>query len=234
MTPAERRVLLRALDQAGWTRLADSLVRGICHDLNGRANGLSNTSFLLSSGKGPPPDLGANLASEVDALENAVRLLRLLPDDGSGPGVVAPGDFLHPGAELMTLQPGWERIQVHVDLPAGTPALRVDETLFFRSMLLLLSGVGDVLRQEGVGRVLLQGVGASGAFRITSSNGTILEGNGGSGAEAGERRGSGRAFPSRKRGLMGEVLAGMGGSLVLSEGAGSGASVQVSFPPVES
>jgi hypothetical protein len=138
-----RSALLRLLDEAGWNVVRDRIIRGICHDLNGRANAVSNIGFLMEGGETPWPDVEGIVEGELQRLDEASRLLRLLPDDEPEIGLLAPGDLLRLLPSLIRLQPGLEHVEVRPDAAETLAAIRMDETLFTRALLVLASRAAE-------------------------------------------------------------------------------------------
>ena len=118
MSPHEFAV--QRLDEAGWILLADRLIHGLCHDLNGRAGSISSLVYLLDSGE-EPTSVTAILEEESLKLEEAIRLLRLVPDDADEPETLAPGEFLPALARMIPLQRGFEGVHVRLTFPPGAP-----------------------------------------------------------------------------------------------------------------
>lgn len=146
--PYSRKALVRIIHEAGWPMVADRVVLGVCHDLNGRFNSLSSLSYLLSTGSREWDGAGPVVEEELKRAEESSRILRLLPDDGAAPQVLALSEFLPQVLSLVQLQPGFEGIEYEVAIPPDFPAVRMDGTLLLRSLSLLLTGVAS----EMVGR----------------------------------------------------------------------------------
>lgn len=138
-----------ALGEAGWGRLADRLLHGACHALNGRATSLSGLLYLLESGNRDPSDLYSVFEPEVALLEEVVGLLRLLPDDGAGAEVIVPQEVLPFLSTALTYQRGLETMEVRLHIPPDTPAVRCDSTLLHRSLLLLVTRVAELGKARG-------------------------------------------------------------------------------------
>jgi hypothetical protein len=166
---------------------------------------LASLTYLFDSGGSSWQEDGSVVGEEVQRLEASVRLLHLLVDDGSGPELMAPGEILSEVASLVRLQPGLERIPLHVQIPPEFPAIRMNPTLFLRSTLLLLSGAAEEAALRDQGAAGIEGVPSGGAFRIWPARG---EGES-PGAEPGKRG----PLPPNMETLVAGVLAEVGGGL---------------------
>ncbi len=155
------------LERAGWSRLADRLIHGICHSLNGRITALSSVLYFLESPGHDPPSMASLLEPELKRLQEAERFLRLLPDDRTGPRPLAPGEVLPFLSRSLTLQRGLEGVKVDLRLPPDTPGVRVDQALFVRSMLLLLSHLAEVAVSSGGDRVQVTTEDEEGRMRLS-------------------------------------------------------------------
>jgi len=145
-----RDAALSALSRAGWDRISDRIVHGLCHDLSGRASSLTGLTYLLESRDEETSSLLPLVGEELARMEDAVRLLRLLPDDATGPELIAPGEILGDLALLVGVQRGLENVPVRVQSAPGAPAVRMDRTVFIRSLTLLLTGAAEfVAAAEG-------------------------------------------------------------------------------------
>lgn len=142
-TPYSRQALVRTLDEAGWPVVADRVIRGICHDLNGRINSLTSLSYLLSTGSGEWAKVGPVVEEELKRAEELSRFLRVLPDDEPGAQVLALNEFLPRALRLVSLQPGFENVRWEDEIPSDFPAVRMDEALLLRCLCLLLTGVAE-------------------------------------------------------------------------------------------
>ena len=223
-SPSPDRLLVRKLDQAGWTLVADRVIRGLCHDLNGRLYSLSNLTYLLNSGGGDWSGVSSVVEEEVTRLGEAVRLLRLLPDDASNVGLLAPGEVLSGVAGLVQVQPGLERVQIQVEIPSGAPAFRMDETLFLRSMLLLLTGAAEEASLKDEGLVRVTGAEGKGLLEIWPGR------NGDVAGDSEDSLTSGVAIPPNMETLVAGVLQEAGGGLTVVKGSDDVLALQVSLP----
>ena len=148
--PVPRASWIQPLDRAGWSQIADRVLHGLCHDINGRAGSLSGLTFLLESQDGEASSVLPFLNQELAQLEEVVRLLRLLPDDATGPELLAPGELMPELALLIRVQRGLEGVEVDLGEYSSAPAIRMDRTLFIRSVAILLTGAAE--------RVVIQGL----------------------------------------------------------------------------
>ena len=223
-SPSPDRLLVRKLDQAGWPLVADRVIRGLCHDLNGRLYSLSNLTYLLNSGGGDWSGVSSVVEEEVTRLGEAVRLLRLLPDDASNLGLLAPGEVLSGVAGLVQIQPGLEKVQIQIEIPSGAPAVRMDETVFLRGMLLLITGAAEEASFTNEGLVRVTGAEGKGFLEIwPARNRAGAEGSVGS-----EK--SGVAIPPNMETMVAGVLQELGGGLTVVKGSDDRLALQVSLP----
>lgn len=162
---SHHQLAVRRLDEAGWILLADRLIRGICHDLNGRSGSISSVAHLLDLGE-VPTSIIAILEQESRRLEEDVRLLRLLPDDAEEPQMLAPGEILPSLASMIPLQRGLEGVRVRVDIPPSAPAIYMDRTVFVRALLLLLSAAAEEAERSGASTVDVTSSDQKGVLRI--------------------------------------------------------------------
>ncbi len=223
-SPSPDRLLVRKLDQAGWTLVADRVIRGLCHDLNGRLYSLSNLTYLLNSGGGDWSGVSSVVEEEVTRLGEAVRLLRLLPNDASNLGLLAPGEVLSGVARLVQVQPGLEKVQIQVEIPPGAPAVRMDETVFLRGMLLLITGAAEEASLTNEGLVKVTGAEGRGFLEIwPARKGDVAE-------DSEDSMTSGVAIPPNMETLVAGVLQDVGGGLTVVKGSDDGLVLQVSLP----
>ena len=61
--------LISLLDGAGWGVVRDRIIRGLCHDLNGRVNSVSNIGFLMEGGGTPWSEVKGIMDDEVVRFE---------------------------------------------------------------------------------------------------------------------------------------------------------------------
>jgi hypothetical protein len=198
--------LISKLDLAGWPVVADRVTHGLCHELNGRANSLSNLAYLMTSEGSAWEEVSSVVGEEVSKLEEAVRLLRLLPDNAVEEGLLAPREFLVLLPRLVRIQPGLELVETVGDLSAEMPAIRMDETLFTRSLLLLLSGAGEAASTEGVNIVRMHSGADPRVLRIAPMRDSPLP--------AGLGGGPRKPLPPNMETLVGEVLKEVGGEVI--------------------
>ena len=166
-SPTNREPWIPALSRAGWELVVDRVIHGLCHDFTGRASALRGLHYLMEEGDPDAATLTPLLAQEVESLDRTIGLLRLLPDDSTGADLLAPGEVLESLARLVRSQRGLEDVDVTVEIGPGAPAVRIDRTLFIRSLLLLLTGAAEGALLEGGRRIVVRG--------RSGSHGLILE-----------------------------------------------------------
>jgi hypothetical protein len=204
--------------------VADRIIHGVCHDLNGRANSLSNLAYLVTSEGSAWEEVGSVVEEEVARLEETVRLLRRLPDDGLEPGLLAPREFLVLLPRLVRIQPGLELLETVGAISRDMPALRMDETFFTRISLLLLSGAGEAAIARGTSTVRMESGQDPRVLRIgpSRSSDTGLSGGGASGPRT--------ALPIEMETRVGGVLRAIGGALIAVELGAGERGWEVRFP----
>jgi hypothetical protein len=219
-----RQALLRTIDEAGWPMVAERVIRGICHDLNGRINSLMSLSYLLNSGSMKWDKVGPMVEEELKLAEELSRSLHALPDEKHGPTVLDLGDLTSKAIRLVRLQPGLEGVQWEVIIPPDFPGIRMDEALLLRCLVLLLTGLADEVKEmEGAG-IDIQG-------RPDTRTLTFLPYRTRAGVES-------RPVPLGENtevlGDSGLLLAGvvreMGGSLISGRGTGGSLVVELGLP----
>lgn len=187
--------------------VVDQVIRGICHDLNGRIHSLTSLSYLLSTGSGEWARVGPAVEDDLENLEELTRLLRILPDDDPGPRALALGELLPRILRLIRLQPGCESVEYELVIPPDFPAVRMDEALLFRSLSLLLTGMAEQVKGHRGGRIKIGGRSDSGTLTIRP--GRTGPGAGLSSGDSGE----GKRLPEDLQKLLAGVLQEIGGEL---------------------
>jgi hypothetical protein len=226
--PVGRDTLLKQLDEAGWTLVADRIVRGICHDINGRVNTLTSLSYLMDSVSGGWAKVGSTVQEELAGLEELSSLLRTLPDDGRGPELLSLSEVARHLMSLVQVQPGLEGIQPELDLSPEAPAIQMDESLLTRCLLLLMTGAAEEARYRGVISIEARADGDGGVLSISPAR------------EKDSPEDHSRAFPAQGRisermeVLVGGVLKELGGSLTLKREGGARAFFELRWPERES
>jgi hypothetical protein len=207
--------------------VADRVIRGICHDLNGRINSLTSLSYLLSTGSGEWSRVGPVVEEELEKAEELSRYLRILPDDEPEPQVLALGELLPQALRLVQLQPGCEGVQWELLIPSDFPAIRMDESLLMRCLVLLLTGLAEeTKKQEGV-KIEIQG-------RAETRTLTIRPGRVGSGRDSAPGpRGEGKRVPENMGLLLAGVIRELGGELTALGGLKEGLVLELRLPGSE-
>lgn len=144
-----------ALRRADWHMLADRLLAGVSHDINGRAAALSAIAHM-SETYGEAPAAGL-LHQESRTLENIVELLSLLQGDLDGdPEPMAVGEHLPRLVELSSKGRGLDRVEVLLDVNGTAPPILVNWCLFFRSFLIVLDRMSNVACDLGSKQVSVE------------------------------------------------------------------------------
>lgn len=143
------------LARAGWLGVESALMRGLAHDLNGRATALGGLVDLLRlDGDGADPPVLDLLREESTRLGEAVELLRLLAGDREDepPEPLALEPLLESVLGLHARHRGLEEVETVLEVEADG-AVRVRRTFLVRALLLLLGAAGWAAREAGVRRV---------------------------------------------------------------------------------
>ncbi len=139
--------LTELLSAAGWGCLADRILAGGCHDLNGRSSALYGLAELARA-EDDPEFLSEALSTEAKRIQTLAASLRTLsdraPDD---PRPLSIREELDSVAELFSLQPGGERFRIDIVSDSATPAAYAPCRALTRAVLLALNVVAaNVLR----------------------------------------------------------------------------------------
>ncbi|NNF26383.1 MAG: hypothetical protein HKO53_03045 [Gemmatimonadetes bacterium] len=224
--------LTTLLSAAGWPCLADRILAGGCHDLNGRASALYGLAELARAGE-EENFLNEALSTEAKRIQTLAASLRTLsdraPDD---PRPISIREELGPAAALFSLQPGGERFRLDIQADPATPAAFAPSRSLTRAILLALNVVAaNVLRTHSSGTLRLTAAPAEGR------PGLMIEGRGRAsahGADPGSRELRERfgEWPVE----LSDAFEGLGAEVhfqggVPSEGAGPQVEVRLSRPP---
>jgi hypothetical protein len=215
------------LNDAGWSLVADRIIRGICHDLNGRINSLSSLSYLLDTGSGDWGRVGPVFVEELERTEELSSFLRVLPDDEQGPRLLALGELLPRALHLVELQPGYEGVRWNLLLTPDFPPVRMDETFLLRSLVLLLTGVAEEAKAQEGRTVSIEGRAETGTL-------TVRPGRLGPKAHSFQGPdGEGRWLPENMEMLLAGVLKELGGDLTPRRGPGNGLELELRLPGLD-
>lgn len=129
------------LVRAGWLDVADRLLGGLTHDLNGRVTSLGGMAQLLALDD-DARSMVPFLEQEVRRLDAAVRLLALMGGDGEqAPEPIRLDEVVEALVELHRRHRGLESVEVGVDR-AGPCHLTAPWPLVGRALLLLFAHGG--------------------------------------------------------------------------------------------
>ena len=217
------------LARAGWPSVETALLRGLAHDLSGRAAALGGLVELLGMGdeeKPPPLEL---LREEAGRLGEAVELLRLLAGDGEDAEAepLALGPLLGDVLRLHRRHRGLESVETVLETGEDVPPVRVRRDVLVRTLLLLLGAAGRAVRNADGRRLDVELAGREGRAVVTLS----LSG-GGLETEEGSEGGDGAAGLERAVGGVEEVLAEEGARMRTMEGGDGELRLQLSLPPL--
>jgi hypothetical protein len=218
-----RNTLLKRLDEAGWPLVVESVISGVCHDLNGRVNSLASLTYLLNSGGEWAKSSGV-VEEELQRLEELSRLLRTLTMEEAGPKPLALSDSLPSLVSLVQVQPGLGGVRVDLNLPPDLPAIRLDQTLFTRCVLLVLSAVAEEASDQKQGFIEISGDSGVPRLRIRPAR------RGVSAFETESDEPAGNRLPQTTEAIVGAVLEGVGGRLVSSGDAAEVETLELWFP----
>ena len=128
----------RLLAQAGWSRVLDSVLRGLRHDLNSRLASLDAIVMLTDLG-GLEQPLAASVASELDRLSSVVQVLGLLPGDlDADPIPVMPQEIVARAIQLAGTATHVVDRAAELEVEEGVPPVLANEARALRSTVLLL------------------------------------------------------------------------------------------------
>ena len=132
-----------ALRRADWDVLAERLLAGVRHDINGRAAALSAIAHMSEMyAEAPSAEV---LHQESRSLENIVGLLSLLQGDLDGdPEPMAVGEHIPRLVELSSRGRALDRVETLIDVDDMAPPILVNWCLFFRSFLIVLDAMSNV------------------------------------------------------------------------------------------
>ena len=224
--------LATLLAAAGWPTLADRILAGGCHDLNGRASALYGLAELVRAGE-DEEFLREALSTEAKRIQILAASLRTLSDRAPDePRALSMREELEPVTALFSLQPGGERFRVDLQVDPATPAAFAPSRALTRAILLALNVVAaNVLRTHPSGTLRLAAAPADGRPGLT------IEGRGrdsAHGADPGSRelRDLFCEWPVE----LSDTFEGLGAEVrfqdgVPSEGAGPQVEVRLSRPP---
>lgn len=153
---------IQSLDRAGWSKISDRILHGLCHDLSGRVGSIAGLTYLMESQDGEASSVLSFLKEEVGQVESTIRLLRLLPDDATEPEILAPGELMEDLNLLVNAQRGLENVEVEMEGFSLAPAVRIDRTLFIRGLAVLLTAAAERVVVEGPGPVRVRAMGHEG------------------------------------------------------------------------
>ena len=144
--------IAEALARAGWDAVADRLMSGLTHDLNGRIaslHGLVQLARMTAES-----DLDIHVEEEARKLEDIVALFGLLAGTpGTEPEPMALGEHLPQLISLHSLDRSLHRIDTILDEAEQAPPILVNWCVFTRAFLILANQVGASAREHGAGSV---------------------------------------------------------------------------------
>lgn len=188
-----------------WRVTLDALMRGVAHGISNRVGTLGALAEALAAADptGPFPPI---LAEEVHRLEEALRVLRLLPrDEGRGVEPLRPVDAAADAAALFEQHPRGRGTRAAVSERGDVPPIRAHvPSLVHALALLMVAAAGEAGAPVSI---TLAGEGGRVQFRVARA---------GSGADLGDVDGAVAAASALVRGDGGSVARDDDGSLVLS------------------
>lgn len=142
--------------RAGWPTVQTALLRGLAHDLSGRAAALGGLVELLRLGDDhEEPPLVDLLSEESARLGEAVGRIRLLSSDGEDdpPEPLSLEPLLVEILRLHARHRGLESVETMLDVGDDVPPVRVRRGLLVKALLLLLGAAGWAVRNAGERRL---------------------------------------------------------------------------------
>jgi len=128
----------------GWRRTGDALVRGICHELNGRLAVLSGLLELTTMDGALDDETSRLMREAVTRMESLVSLLRVVPPtEWSASEPVLLPDAV--GAALSALEciPGLEDVQTALEVEGDPPPVEAEWSPLVKMLVLVLHGAAS-------------------------------------------------------------------------------------------
>lgn len=121
----------------GWDALNDGLVAGIHHALNNRLGTLKAVGQVVEADLAPHHPLSGALAVELERLEAAVELLRLLAREKAGPEALLLEPVVADARRLFEMHHSLREMTLTASLQPGVGPLWIDPADLLRSLLTL-------------------------------------------------------------------------------------------------
>ena len=137
---------------SAWRHVAEDVLHGLNHALSNRLNALAAYAVLLEAGESVDKEQEHHVISEVDRLEQLLKLYRLVPFAGgttTEPVLIA--DIVPDALALLHSLLDVRDIPVTIDGNPETPPVLESAAAFTQAMLLMLDGVARLVPDEAQG-----------------------------------------------------------------------------------
>lgn len=134
----------------GWRRTGDLLVRGICHELNGRLAVLSGLLELSMMDGAFDAEASQMMREAVARMESLVSLLRVVPaTEWSGSEPVRLADAVGAALTLLECMPGLEDVETALEVDGDPPPVEAEWSPLVKALVLVLHAAAT----EGAARL---------------------------------------------------------------------------------
>ena len=142
---------------SAWRHVAEDVLHGLNHALSNRLNALSSYAVLLEAGESVDKEQEHHVISEVDRLEQLLKLYRLVPFAGgttTEPVLIA--DIVPDAMALLHSLLDVRDVPVTIDGNPATPPVLESAAAITQALLMMLDGVARLVPEgEHGGGVLL-------------------------------------------------------------------------------
>ena len=141
---------------SAWRHVAEDVLHGLNHALSNRLNALASYAVLLEAGESVDKEQEHHVISEVDRLEQLLKLYRLVPFAGgttSEPVLIA--DIVPDALALLHSLLDVRDIPVTIDGNPETPPVLESATAFTQAVLMMLDGVARLVPEGELGGGIL-------------------------------------------------------------------------------
>ncbi len=146
------------LARAGWLGVADGVLSGLSHELSGRVAALDALVRLGHMQGQDGTRIDTYLESEVEKLKSPVELLRLVPGDlGADAAGARPSDLASRSVAISRMPSLLSRVEIQTSIGDDVAPIVVNQTRFFRTLLILLRRAGSCADNLGLTEIVLTG-----------------------------------------------------------------------------
>lgn len=165
-------------DSPAWRRVSDGLIAGICHEVNDRISSLGGAMHIVRLDGRLNQQLDQLMKSELSALEELSRLLRMLADDDNrGEEAIQLEEHLPLVARLHALHSHLGDVPLRLAATEEAPPVLVRWPCLCRALLVLVAlAAGEVAHRPEGGVVLELGrAGPQAALRVKAEPGEATD-----------------------------------------------------------